>query len=129
MHGPPKNRLDWIPIEGLQGCVAQEGAIARARPLLCIYGHYHISNGVERVTWMEKVDEVADVRLLTYGKSTKLDFDFSEPGGAVVEGEERLEAGKETVFVNAAWMRHEKRAVTERNTPFVMTLPVSGLGR
>lgn len=124
MHGPPKNRLDWIPIDGLQGCIAQEEAIARARPLLCIYGHYHISNGVERVLWMDEADEVAEVRRLTEGNQ-KRGFDFSEAG----KGEGALETGKETLFVNAAWMTHQKRAVTERNMPFVITLLLGGLGR
>jgi hypothetical protein len=121
MHGPPKSRLDWIPIDGLQGCVAQAEAIARARPLLCVFGHYHISNGVERVEWKKGVDELGEVRRLTEGNRRR-EFDFSGHGG-----EAKLEVERDTVFVNAAWMTHDKRKVTERNMPIVITLPLSVL--
>ena len=116
MHGPPKGRLDWIDLEGLEGCVAQAHAISISRPLLCVFGHYHVSNGVERVEWCPDRDEVANAKLLPRPISAP-EFDFS---GDCSESE--LIPGRDTVFVNAAWMTGRKREVAERNDPCVITL-------
>jgi hypothetical protein len=43
--------------------------------------------------------------------SKKVEFDFKG-----------LPGGKETLFVNAAWMTSEKRKVEERNMPVVVNL-------
>jgi hypothetical protein len=120
MHGPPKDRLDSIPIPGLQGCVVQARKIAAARPLLCVFGHYHVSNGVERVTWGNGTDGVAAARNITKEKGERsAEYDFSRGG---VDG--TLKAGEETIFVNAAWMTGRKREVEERNLPVVIKLNI-----
>ena len=43
------SRLDQIHIAGLIGCEAQRKKVAAARPLVCIFGHYHCGYGVEKV--------------------------------------------------------------------------------
>ena len=115
-HGPPKDRLDWIDIDGLQGCVAQARAIAASRPLLCVFGHYHVSNGVELVEWCADKDNVAVSKVLTEHTHQR-EFDFSGEGDQAA-----LRLGIDTVFVNAAWMTGRKREVPDRNDPAVITL-------
>lgn len=133
MHSPPVDRLDAINVPGgLIGCVAQYERIAAARPLLCVFGHYHFSWGVERVRWEEDNNRVAGANLLTLseerkgeqnlgGPPTKSTFSFtgSKPGSLPP-----LEVGKETLFVNAAWMTMKKRTVEKRNLPIVIELQI-----
>ena len=118
MHGPPKDRLDWAGSnkEPLQGCVAQAQKIAESKPLLCVFGHFHASYGVELVTWKENADEVEDVKVLTKVEEESK-YDFSGDGQHA-----ELQAGKQTLFVNAAWMTGRKDQVPERNSPVTITL-------
>jgi hypothetical protein len=117
MHSPPKGRLDFIPLPPLTGCAVQAQKIAEARPLLCVFGHYHYSWGVERVRWRGDCDEVDEAEKLQFEE--RQEFDFSE-GGV----DRAIERGKETIFVNAGWMIMEKRKVERRNSLFVTTLPL-----
>ena len=127
MHGPPRHRLDVTNVPRLTGCVAQAEKIASAKPVLCVFGHFHYSWGVERVSWQGQGDAVARAEFMTLSKERKeeenLDgpetcfaFDFSGNGDC-----EKIDA-EETVFVNAAWMTMKKRHVTERNHPIAITL-------
>ena len=121
MHGPPKDRLDWIDIDRLEGCVAQARAIASSRPLLCVFGHYHVSNGVERVKWRADGDGIATSKVLSRPTQAPA-YDFSS--GA---HEPPLHSGNDTVFVNAAWMTGRKREVADRNIPVVITISLETL--
>lgn len=131
-HGPPQGRLDWIPLPPLRGCAEQARCVARARPVLAVFGHYHISHGVELVSWREGregAEEEGAGRgdatpamldgvevLVRDGKPCHLDFTKSE---------NIFRRGEKTIFVNAAWMTLEKRKVEERYQPIVIDLPVS----
>lgn len=128
-HGPPLGRLDWIPIEPLRGCAVQARAVATARPVLTVFGHYHISHGVEVVTWAPpddpdaggKVPEeriVAVETLVRDGAPAHLDFTSPEL---------RFDKGRKTIFVNAAWMTLAKPRGEERYQPVVLDLPLDML--
>ena len=120
MHDPPNDRLDYINIPeypGLQGCVAQAQRIAEAKPLLCVFGHYHVSNGVERVRWKSDGNGIEEAKVLTKPRNESAKYDFSSNGADGV-----LNVGRETVFVNAAWRPGRDKRVKERNNPAVITL-------
>jgi hypothetical protein len=53
----PKGRLDQIPIPGLMGCEVQRQKVAAVKPLICVFGHFHVSYGVERVVWGNGADD------------------------------------------------------------------------
>ena len=98
------------------GCEVQRRKVAKARPLVCVFGHFHCSYGVEKVVWRDDagVDEdddgVQESRILT-DERTGGPYDFTD-----------LKPGKETVFINAAWMTMEKGKVEKRNKPIVIDL-------
>jgi hypothetical protein len=115
-HSPPKDRLDAINVPPLTGCEVLAKAIAKARPLLSVFGHYHYSWGLERVTWQLDCNEVADAHELSKSEG-KTSFDFSENGS-----DAPIKLGEQTIFVNAAWMTMKKRADPKRNSPFVVSL-------
>jgi hypothetical protein len=127
-HGPPRHRLDDANVDGFIGCDIQARKIAAAKPPLCVFGHYHYSWGVERISWDEQSDAVVKADVLTLseerkqaeglpGPETISVFDFTGSGS-----HPKLMPGKETVFVNAAWMTQKKRQIKERNPPVVVTL-------
>jgi hypothetical protein len=92
--------------------------IAKARPLMCVFGHYHYSWGLEKVQWQATSDDVANARILSeVGRDSSFDFSETGPYGGVRRGEE-------TLFVNAAWMTMKKTAVPQRNMPFAIRLPL-----
>ncbi|KAK6344645.1 hypothetical protein TWF718_006603 [Orbilia javanica] len=126
MHSPPLNRLDSINKKykdlGLTGCEVQAKKIAAAKPLLCVFGHYHFSRGVERVRWEKDGEEVENSEILSMSAERRLEegrvgpaslseFDFSD-----------LEVGRETIFVNAAWKTMDKTPGAATNDPIVITL-------
>ena len=53
-HGAPKGRLDQIHLPKLMGCEVQRMKVTTARPLVCVFGHYHCSYGVEKVVWQDR---------------------------------------------------------------------------
>jgi len=114
-HGAPKGRLDKIDIPGLMGCEAQWRKVAAAMPLVCVFGHYHVSYGVERIVWPDlgvakPDDEVVKSEILT---------DMNCDGYYDLTN---LRPGKESAFINAAWMTGKKRNTQERNRPIVIDL-------
>jgi len=120
MHSPPRHRLDAVHVPVLTGCVEQARVISHVRPLLCVFGHYHLSWGAERVQWNVENDEVKEAVLLSKGPGVH-EFDFSGSGPI-----DPLIHKQETLFVNAAWMTAKGGLVSERNLPFVIKLPLSG---
>ena len=116
-HGAPKGRLDQIHIPGLMGCEAQRRRVAVARPLVCVFGHYHCSYGVEKVVWYDEADKPADnlddvkESVILTDETSDGQYDFTT-----------LKPRKETVFINAAWMTMEKGKVEKRNKPVVINL-------
>lgn len=113
-HGAPMRRLDQIDIPGLTGCEIQRRKVVVARPLVCVFGHYHCSYGVEKVTWSDS-DDVADnvMQSVRLTDETESDHPYDLT---------TLKPGKETVFINAAWMTMEKGKVERRNKPVVIDL-------
>lgn len=130
MHSPPLGRLDRVTVPGLTGCAVQAEKISQARPLLCVFGHYHYSWGVERVTWEGDSDAVEHVEHLATSKElqdrggnfkpAQTKFDFSGNGS-----DRELVLGSETLFVNAAWMTMKKTDTTYRNPPFTILLKMA----
>lgn len=117
-HGAPRGRLDKIPISGLMGCEAQRQKVVAARPLVCVFGHYHVSYGVERVVWrhgaMGLDDDGIEKAVIVTDNGVDGVYDLTD-----------LKSGEETVFINAAWMTGEKRLTDKRNRPIVIDLKVS----
>jgi calcineurin-like phosphoesterase family protein len=116
-HGGPHNRLDWIPIPPLRGCEVQANAIAKARPVLTVFGHFHISHGAEIVTWATDGEGVGEAEPLVKSGEAAL-LDFTTPDRVFAKGEK-------TIFVNAAWMTLKKTKTEERYQPIVLDLPPS----
>jgi hypothetical protein len=116
-HGGPHGRLDWIPIPPLRGCEVQANAVARARPVLAVFGHFHISHGAEIVTWAKGTEEIEKAEpLVKNGEATRLDFTTPD---------KIFQRGEKTIFVNAAWMTLKKTQTDERYQPIVLDLPLS----
>jgi len=127
-HGPPRHRLDNANVPGFIGCPVQARKVAESKPLLCVFGHFHYNWGVERVRW--NGEEFGETEVLTFSEEKKRmeglngpltprnAFDFS----GSVEELGKAEQGKETIFVNAAWMTTRKRQIEERNRPIAITV-------
>jgi hypothetical protein len=117
-HGPPLGRLDWIPLPPLTGCAVEAEAVAKAKPVLVVFGHYHISHGAEVVAWERGSTRVAEVtQLARDGQACRLDFTADHM---------RFERGERTIFVNAAWMTMDKKKAL-RYQPIVIDIPVDML--
>ncbi len=123
MHSPPKGRLDYIPLPPLPGCTVQARKIAEGRPLLCVFGHYHYSWGVERVRWRQGQNEADKALKLPFNENQLFDFTEEAVGGGW-ENAMKRGPGNETIFVNASWMTMDKGKVERRNPPFVIVLPL-----
>ena len=82
-----------------------------------MFGHYHVSHGVEVVTWPSGDGEEEEEKRETLFKDGEevavLDF-FSEQEGR------RFGRGEKTVFVNAAWMTMKKPRDGQRYLPVVV---------
>lgn len=130
MHSPPLHRLDDINDVykdlGLRGCGVQARRIASAKPLLAIFGHYHFSWGLERVTWLRRGNGPESTRLLTISEERKVarglpipvawnEWDFTQS-----RTDTDLEVGTHTLFLNAAWKTMDKTS-TKHNKPFKIT--------
>ena len=119
-HGAPKGRLDQISIPGLMGCEAQWQKVATAMPLVCVFGHYHVSYGVERVVWRDGDQAKTDDEVgMSEVMKSEIVTDMEGDGYYDLTS---LRAGKESVFINAAWMTGEKRMTERRNKPIVIDL-------
>jgi hypothetical protein len=99
------------------GCEVQRQKVAAVKPLICVFGHFHVSYGVERVVWRngavgEADDGIAKATIVTDDGVDGV-YDFTD-----------LKAGEESVFINAAWMTGEKRLTEKRNRPVVIDLKV-----
>ncbi|KAI8828864.1 Metallo-dependent phosphatase-like protein [Chytriomyces cf. hyalinus JEL632] len=124
-HGPPLGHLDNPNRAGLTGCAVLTEKLKQARPLLSVFGHFHYSWGVEQFDWDEQNAQrlVASAEFIKgegpqgSGLKMRTFFDFSGSGE-----DEVLRRGKETVFVNAAWMTTQKGRVDERNMPLSVLL-------
>jgi Icc-related predicted phosphoesterase len=125
-HVPPLERLDASSVKGLKGCAVLLEKVAAARPLLSVVGHYHFSHGIERVSWKDD-GSVAEAEMLVMGEERRRaggggparvneEYDFTGNGSM-----RALERGKETVFLNAAWMTDDK-SKEERNPVLVVDL-------
>lgn len=138
MHSPPFHRLDDIndvyKKQGLTGCKVQAEAIAKAKPLLALFGHYHFSWGIEMVTWNSNSSQsntIKETKLLTASKERRMERNWAQPleksdwnfsaGEAGV-----IEPGQQTLFVNAAWKVMDKTS-NDRNMPFAITLKLPSL--
>ncbi|KEY63905.1 hypothetical protein S7711_10215 [Stachybotrys chartarum IBT 7711] len=118
-HGGPLGHLDWIPIPSLRGCEIQAQAVAKARPVLAVFGHFHISHGVELVTWKQEGEGEEKTEVLVKdGSPCLLDF---------MQEDRRFRKGEKTIFVNAAWMTLDKTQTENRYQPVVLDLPASVL--
>ena len=134
-HGPPKGIMDFTHGRERAGCPSLFAAIAQARPRIHCFGHIHEGWGAKAVTWKESgIDEPshftaidnensAVIERLAALRSNALDSDErAEEKRAKLEQLDRnkcsttshctqdeypLQAGKETLFINAAIMGHE----------------------
>lgn len=129
MHGPPLKILDDADVDGFKGCAVQARKIAEAKPMLCVFGHFHYSHGVEIVRWNEQADNIGETEVLSWSHErkrkedlqsipTRKSFDFSSIGGK----DGSITRNVETLFVNAAWMTSRKTNVEARNMPILVTL-------
>jgi hypothetical protein len=116
-HGAPRGRLDKINLPGLMGCEAQRRKVAAAKPLLCVFGHFHASYGVEKVVWRDGVVGEADEGVLEREMLT------DETGDGLYDLSS-VTMGRESIFINAAWMTGQKRLTEERNRPVIVELLV-----
>ncbi|KAK7423588.1 hypothetical protein QQX98_001046 [Neonectria punicea] len=129
-HGPPKGIMDLTNSRKRAGCPDLFAAAARQRPRLHCFGHIHEAWGAKLVAWREKASEVPShfsdidndrsvlVQNLVGLRRSKYDDDVSakekaDKANAFLEdrccrtshcaGDDNpLEAGKQTLFVNAA---------------------------
>ena len=131
-HSPPRGRRDAIPLPPLTGCEVLARAIARARPALSVFGHYHSDHGAELVQWKPRkpdediyadggIGETWEEKI----ESASVLVDNGEP--ALIDLSSDFKPGLQTLFVNAAWMTLEKKQVEKRNKPIVVKLPISAL--
>lgn len=101
-HGPPYRMLDRTRSHDDAGCRSLWAAVERARPRVHCFGHIHEAHGAVLQSWEGDGEQAA-----LEGAE-----DGSGAGGSIVpvslcpedEGSIPLEAGKETLFVNAAIM-------------------------
>ena len=129
VHSPPLHRLDAVNVAGLTGCAVEAERVGRARPALCVFGHYHYSWGAERVRWMESGNGIEAANVLTLSGErkreeglnaleTKTMFNFSGED----DSDQMIEVGRETLFINSAWMTMKKSQSAERNQPIVVRI-------
>jgi hypothetical protein len=79
---------------------------------MCVFGHYHVSYGVERAVWRNGMDsDMITKSTIMTGHDVGGIYDFTD-----------MIPGEESVFVNAAWMSGEKRLIEKMNRPVVIDL-------
>lgn len=150
-HGPPLGILDQTRIDTRAGCPHLLRAVARARPRLHCFGHIHESAGAALVRWEEgqgqgRGNEDEDeqpaggdaraevVVMLASGNQHHPDGGIgpialrapdavaAAAGGGVEGNSFAFEAGKETLFVNAAIMTVGYRPL---QSPWLVDLDLS----
>ena len=134
-HGPPKGLMDFTYGRERGGCPDLFTAVARARPRIHCFGHIHEGWGAKLVTWkgsgtnkpshftaidnenspvIEKLaalrksrldsDEMAEEKRV---KLERLSRSRCSTTSHCAEDESPLQAGKQTLFINAAIMGSE----------------------
>ncbi|OAP62463.1 hypothetical protein AYL99_04666 [Fonsecaea erecta] len=134
-HGPPKGIMDMTHGRERAGCPDLFIAIARARPRVHCFGHIHEGWGARVVTWKDSgidqpshftainnenspvVERLAALRITTsdsdetaQGKRARLEklkLNKCAVTSHCSQDDYQLDAGKETLFVNASIMGHE----------------------
>lgn len=101
-HGPAHKMLDRTRSNDDAGCPSLWAAVAKARPRIHCFGHIHEAYGAVKQSWEGEGE----------GEQMALERAESSEGGEITpvslcpedEGSIPFEAGKETLFVNAAVM-------------------------
>ncbi len=112
-HGPPAHILDTTSNGEDVGCENLLRAVKRCRPRLHCFGHIHEAWGAQRMMWEEKKSEMVDTDEQKLKEERSAHVDVSR------DGENPLEFGKETLFVNASIMN---RRYNPTNAPWVVDL-------
>lgn len=100
-HGPPYMMLDRTRSHDDAGCPSLWAAVARARPRVHCYGHIHEAYGAVLRSWDGEGEQMALERTGAGEATGDITPVSLCPGD---EGSIPFEAGKETLFVNAAIM-------------------------
>lgn len=99
-HGPPHEMLDRTRSHDDAGCPSLWAAVGRARPRVHCFGHIHEAYGAVKQSWEGEGEQMAVERTETGGGSEITPVSLCPED----EGSIPFEAGKETLFVNAAIM-------------------------
>lgn len=97
-HGPPKGILDETARSEKVGCDHLLRAVARCKPRLHCFGHIHEGWGAGRINWRTKAFEHVKLAKSQVLENRCASVDISEGG------DEPLQWGQETLFVNASVM-------------------------
>ena len=130
MHGPPLGRLDDSSDPGSIGCRVQAKKIAEAKPLLCVFGHYHYSWGGETTRWDNGTGAATTetLALSEERRAAEKNVDLTDAREFDLSGLEgphrKVTGGQDTVFVNGAWMTSLFDEVDKRNPPIVVVVSV-----
>ncbi|OAL38097.1 hypothetical protein AYO20_02549 [Fonsecaea nubica] len=134
-HGPPKGIMDMTHGSERAGCPDLFTAVAHARPLVHCFGHIHEGWGAKVVTWKDSgfdqpshftsidnenspvVEKLATLRVTTFdsdetiqekrAKLEQLKNNKCATTSHCSQDDYELDAGKETLFVNASIVGHE----------------------
>ncbi|KAK8200366.1 ser/Thr protein phosphatase family protein [Phyllosticta capitalensis] len=119
-HGPPHRRLDRTSTGLDVGCPHLLRAAERARPRLYCFGHIHEGWGAERVRWggEEKNVGVKEVEMVEVDQAEAAKA-HAAVADVSAEGGRPLEAGDETLMVNASIM---DLGYNPRNAPWLVDL-------
>ncbi|KAF3928483.1 hypothetical protein ABW20_dc0106881 [Dactylellina cionopaga] len=78
--------------------------------------------GVEKVRWEEDGDGIEKSEILSMSPERRFEEGREGPESLSEFVFEQLEEGRDTIFVNAAWMTMKKGPGSPRNKPMVVTL-------
>lgn len=109
-HGPPRGIMDMTYSAERAGCPQLFVAIARSRPRMHYFGHIHEGWGAKVVAWRKMINEKpSHLTDIDNGRSTVIDNLSRVSHDARIheaslceEGYTPLQAGSQTLFVNAA---------------------------
>jgi Icc-related predicted phosphoesterase len=112
-HGPPHSILDQVDNENL-GYPNLLRAVSRVRPIMHCFGHIHEGHGANIVTW--KPDgSVKD-------PSSATPLETEQINEYPYANEWHIEAGKQTLMVNAAIMMNTAKGMRPDYKPFIVVL-------